>query len=150
MNENIVDRKVSTDKYTEFIKQLDIKNIRLVDLKLTKVDLDYTPELSGVNWKASARYENIKDKINIFHTYGVKISEKASDQLKAQLSMTFCVTYSSNIQMNDEIFKLFIKRNLPINTWPYFRELTQSITLRIGWPAFIAPKYEQSPVSKGG
>ena len=86
----------------------------------------------------TAKYENRDGKIEVFNRYNVRVLEKGKE-LKAKLSVTFCVTYNSKIPMTDELFEEFKDSNLPLNTWPYFREFVHSGVLRMGWPPFIAP-----------
>jgi hypothetical protein len=41
--------------------------------------------------------------------------------------------------MTDEMFGVFSKTSLPLNTWPYFREFANSIMTRMGLPGVVLP-----------
>jgi preprotein translocase subunit SecB len=41
--------------------------------------------------------------------------------------------------MDDELFELFKKRNVPVNINPYARELIQNAMTRVGLPPFTLP-----------
>jgi hypothetical protein len=56
----------------------------------------------------------------------------------------FEVRYSTAQRMTDEIFNEFGRRNLPLNTWPYFREFVHAALARTGWPVFVLPVYKAS------
>jgi len=126
--------------YNSFIEALDIVDIRLVSAKVENIDCNYVPENAEVKWSESARYENAQNKIMIFHKFNVRILEGGKD-IKAKIGVTFCVSYDSKKPMTDALFEIFRDRNLPVNSWPYFREFLHSVVLRMGWPPFIAPTF---------
>lgn len=128
-------------KYNDFVRQVDINDIRIVSARLDNLDYSYFPYSLAVSWRTRTWYENKEEEFDAFHRYNVTISNKETKEAKAKLSVTFCVTYSSKLPLNDEIFNIFSKRNLILNTWPYFREFTHNIIGRMGWPPLIAPTY---------
>ncbi|MFC1937584.1 hypothetical protein ACFLWY_03385 [Chloroflexota bacterium] len=89
----------------------------------------------------AASYEQEKEQFNVSHRYNVTILERETKEVKANISVTFRVVYSSKIPINDDLFQVFKVRNLPLNTWPYFREFVHNAIMRMGWPSFIAPTY---------
>ncbi len=128
-------------EYNNFVSQIEINEIRIVSARLDNLDCSYLPYSLAVSWRTKAWYEKKEEKFDAFHRYNVTISDKETKEVKAKLSVTFCVTYSSKLPINDEIFDIFAKRNLILNTWPYFREFTHNIIGRMGWPPLIAPTY---------
>ncbi len=137
-----MDKKETVTKpnYNGFIKGLDIKNIRLVSATIENMDCNYFPSSAVVKWRMAANFENKDGEINVFHRYNVRVLEQGKE-VKAKMAMKFCVTYNSQAPMTEELFKRFKDSNLPINTWPYFREFVHSIISRMGWPPFIAPTF---------
>lgn len=134
--------KVVQHKYNTFIKQLDIEDIRLTSAKIENLDCYYSPSAAEVRWRMAASYENREKKIEVFHRYNVRVLEKGKE-LKAKVGIVFCVTYKSKLPMTDKLFEQFKDQNLPVNTWPYFREFVHNTVLRMGWPPFIAPTFVQ-------
>ncbi len=49
------------------------------------------------------------------------------------------VRYSSEKKITDDIFGLFKEVNLPVNTWPYFREYVHSCMGRLNLPPLVLP-----------
>jgi len=133
-------RKLTGQTYNNFIKELDIEDIRLTSATIQNLDCDYFPSSAEVKWRMTASYENRENKIEVFHRYNVRILEKGKE-LKAKITIIFCVTYNSKIPMTEELFERFKSQNLPLNTWPYFREFVHNAVLRMGWPPFIAPTF---------
>jgi len=133
-------KNLTRQTYNAFVKNLRIEDIRLASAMIKNLDCSYMPSSAEVRWTMAAKYENQHGKIEVLNRYNVRIAEKGKE-LKAKLSVIFCVTYNSKIPMTDELFEEFKDRNLPLNTWPYFREFLHNAVLRMGWPPFIAPTY---------
>ena len=128
------------EEYNEFIKQIDIEDIRLISAKLDNLDYSYFPEKTIVKSRMKAEFTNKEEAIEVVHSYHATFMEEEKD-IKAKISVAFLLNYSSKMPMNDELFSLFKRRQLPLNTWPYFREFVHSTCSRMGWPPFIAPIY---------
>lgn len=128
-------------EYNEFIKQIKIEGLRIVSARVNILDYSYSPSSTEVKWSMRAIYEKAEKQFNVSHRYNVTILDKETSEAKAKISVTFFVVYSSKIPVSDDFFNIFKTRNLPLNTWPYFREFIHNITLRMGWPTFIAPTY---------
>jgi hypothetical protein len=52
--------------------------------------------------------------------------------------------------MTERIFAVFQTANLPVNIWPYLRELVASITGRMGWLPITLPTLKRGvPPARG-
>lgn len=125
--------------YNTFVTQIKITNIRLVSAQVKVLDYSYFPSSVEVKWRMRASYEKAEEQFNVCHRYNVTIADKETNEAKAKISVVFQVVYSSKIPISDEIFEIFKARNLPLNTWPYFREFIHNTTMRMGWSPLIAP-----------
>jgi preprotein translocase subunit SecB len=127
--------------YNDFIAQIEIADIRIIAAQVKVLDYSYFPSSAKVNWRMSASYEKAEEYFNVDNRYNLTISEKGTKGTKARISVTFRIVYSSKIPINDGLFEIFKEINLPLNTWPYFREFIHNTTLRMGWKPMIAPIY---------
>lgn len=135
-------KKVPSVKgYNDFVTQLGIINLHIVSAQINMLDYSYFPSSAEVKWRTRVSYEKAEEQFNVFHRYNVTILDKETKEAKAKISVTFRVVYSSKIPINDDLFEIFKGRNLPLNTWPYFREFVHNAILRMGWPPFIAPTH---------
>lgn len=144
MSEEIVttQKKVlDREEYNNFVKQIEVEDIRIVSAQVNILDYSYFPSSAEVKWRTKASYENMEEQFNVFHRYNMTIWDKETKEDKAKISVTFLVSYSSKIPISDDLFTIFKVRNLPLNTWPYLREFVHNTTMRIGWPPFVAPTY---------
>jgi hypothetical protein len=134
----------SPREYNSFIRQVEIMNIRIIAARVDLLDYSYFPSSAEVTWRMAASYENAEDQFNVSHRYRLVVKDKESKRIKARISVTFYVAYSSKIPITDDLFEVFKKINLPLNTWPYFREFVHNTATRMGWPPFVAPAYKPS------
>ena len=134
-------KKLNVQEYRRFIEQIGITDVRIISAQINVIDHAYFPSSAQVNWKMSASYEQIEGRFSISHRYNVTIKDKKINEIKAKIQVTFLVTYSSKIPINDDLFKIFKTHNLQVNTWPYFREFVHNSIIRMGWPSFIAPVF---------
>ncbi|MFC2047218.1 hypothetical protein ACFLTK_02945 [Chloroflexota bacterium] len=129
-------------EYNAFIEQTEIVSIRAISAKIDDIAYSESPVDTTVKYREKVSYENNDNEFNAFHRYNVTIADRETGDAKVKLSVTFCVTYSSKIPMNNDIFNVFKERNLPLNTWPYFREFIHNSLARFGWPDIIAPLHK--------
>lgn len=132
--------KTHNKNYNGFIRGLGIKDIRLTSAVIENIEYSYMPSKAIIKWRIAASYENKENRIEVIHRYNVRVLEEGIG-LKAKIKVVFCVTYESETPMNDDYFEIFKTRNLPLNTWPYFREYIHNSLSRMGWPPFIAPAF---------
>jgi len=128
-------------EYNNFVEQIEMDDIRIVAIQVHILDYSYFPTSAEVKRRTQASYESAEGQFNVSHRYNLTILDKETREDKAKISVTFYVSYSSKIPINDDLFEIFKVRNLPLNTWPYLREFIHNVTMRLGWPPFIAPLY---------
>jgi hypothetical protein len=132
--------KNNTD-YNNFVGQIEIIDICLISAKID--NLVYAKSHPEIEFSIRERawYENQDCHIDAFHRYSLTAKDADNKHNIAKVSVTFVVKYESKIPMTEEIFRAFKERNLPLNTWPYFREFVQNTFMRMGWTAVVVPVY---------
>ena len=138
--------EVNKSKYNNLIKNIEIINVlvRSMDLKEVKF-----PEKDKQQYRMELKYKcedfNQKNEIIEFYpSFSLKIicEEKVMVELKFQLRAIYKL---HDIVNYDESYILeFINRNVPVNIWPYAREIISSITTRIGYPTLVIDPYRVS------
>jgi len=70
-----------------------------------------------------------------------KLVAKPSNERAYALRLTckFVLTYSSDGEVSDQFLEIFTSNNVSLNSWPYFRELVQNLTQRMGMPPLTVP-----------
>jgi len=134
------------EDYARFLGQLEITDVRIVSAKID----NFTPSMPPRNASASVRtrpsYKNSKGCIDMFHRYNLTILAQGTPSPVAKLSVVFCVSYSSQIPITDEMFDAFKEHSLPLTTWPYFREFVHNMFGRVGWMRLIPPAFKKGVI----
>ena len=135
------------EDYLQFLGQLEITDVRLVSAKLDNFAFPMPSRHYSVNVRTRTSYENAKGRIDMFHHYNLRILAQGTQRPVAKLSVVFCVSYSSQIPMADEIFDIFKEHSLPLTTWPYFREFVHNTFSRMGWLGVVTPAFKRGVLS---
>ncbi|PZA06051.1 helix-turn-helix domain-containing protein [Meiothermus sp. PNK-Is4] len=59
-----------------------------------------------------------------------------------QLQVKLAATYRSPRFLDDNLFKVFAERNLPLNLWPYLRFYVDFLTTQMGLPPLTLPLFK--------
>lgn len=129
------------DSYRELIKLVDFRDIYLMGLNLDRIDeevkgiltYDLAPEFKLIR---KTRKELIASAG--FSLTGVRKTGKKTQEI-LNLNARFELSYvlSQEYDITDEIADRFINNNVPVNSWPYFRELISTMTTKIGYPTLV-------------
>jgi len=88
-------------------------------------------------------YKNDDNEFYVDQEVKFQLEEVSEDRIKSrklfELKGVFYLVYHSSVPMDDELFALFKKRNIPVNIHPYARELIHNHMTRAGLPSFILP-----------
>ena len=130
--------------YNELIKTLQLEAIRLQAGKASFAAKFPPPpgEDLPLLFERSAEYKSTEKGFTVRHTYKLDIKRGEPGKRYAQIECSFIVEYRSGKPMTDELFEIFEKVNLPLNTWPYFREFVQNSTVRMGLPPLVLPVFQ--------
>jgi len=130
--------------YNELIANIQLRDIRLHTGRVSfaaKFPDTPGPELRFA-MEDAAEYKIYDWGFRARHRYDLTIKQGESEKVYVKISCTFVTDYRSEQPITDELFDIFKKVNLPLNTWPYFREFVQSSTVRIGLPPLVLPVFQ--------
>lgn len=139
MNELKLDPQV----YNSFIKEIEIRNITLNSLNIHDVNENLSEE---IQLSLSLKFDNSEFKIeddflNIYSKFFVTVENENDGTIEKGFNIEFTYKleyYIENIErFSEEYIHLFTTKNVPVNVWPYARELISSLTTRIGYPTLI-------------
>lgn len=132
--------------YLGFIAQIELQDIWLKDIDCqgdTGVGLTARTEF---DLDSGHSYENWDGGITILHRYALQVQASMGDALpfslaeaQFEIEATFELEFTSAIPMTDELMLVFAAMNLPLHSWPYFRELVSSMMGRMGWQSYTLP-----------
>ena len=137
-DEHVVESPVtSVNDYVSFIQQLELVNIWLRSARVTNSTGGITFSQAEVSIEDSSSWKDIEVGFQAFHKFTATFTD--GKKKLGRIEAEFVADYASDEPMEDELFELFKTNNLPLNTWPYFREYVSSTTGRMQWLPFTLP-----------
>lgn len=131
--------KVSPQEYLQILKGLNLDHLSLEECTAKVRKEKWGTELP-YSWKDQARYELVSPSIvNITHHYELIATASSKRDFALRILCVFSLSYSAKQALTEDFMDIFIKRNVPLNTWPYFRELVQNMTQRMNVPPLVLP-----------
>ena len=138
--------KIAPEEYREFIQGLSVKNIYAKSLRSVCLQEGLQPGPNkGLEMKEDVQYKVLEgDAFKVYQTYKLSIMEKVEKESipRLEIECEYVVLYEAQVPMTDELFAVFSDINVPLNTWPYFREYVHSSFQRLNVPAFILPPFK--------
>jgi len=132
--------QVAPAEYAKFIDQIELVDIWLRSATITNDQGPDSPSDASLALRNHAEYELSDgdfEGFDVAQTYEARFEK--GERLLASVDVTFGLRFRSKQPMTDTIFRLFNEVNLPVNTWPYFREFLSATLGRMGWMPFTLP-----------
>jgi len=128
-------------KYNNLVKNIDLLDIKLRSVNCKNDDAIFDDKVfQKLNIKVNGNVETVSKSDGTIN-YKKKFSLKAKfgNKIILNINAVYDVIYLLEIEASEEYLKYFGERNVPINVWPFFRELCYSITSRMGIPPLTLP-----------
>lgn len=132
--------------YKDLVSEININEIDIFKLNISKVNKELKNNKS-IEIKREFKIEDYKVKDDILEVYPyfhiIGFLEGNPEEIAFDIEFTYCVEYEKeNLNKFEDIYiKFFTRRNVPVNIWPYARELISSLTNRIGYQTLIIEPY---------
>lgn len=133
-------------KYSEFIESIEIVDIYLSSVQYKRLafpDPETYPEFTA-NFqpgKVSSSYKD--DFLEIDQEIEFSVEELSKNREKSrtlfQLKAKYSLVYCTEMDADEDLLEMFQKRNVPMNLYPFARELIQSAMAKTGLPSFTLP-----------
>ncbi|WP_119313922.1 hypothetical protein [Calidithermus terrae] len=142
---------LSPAEYGKFIEGLELFEVRLVRLNVEARSFAIKPADTRLEVADEASYTLVDGGFEVFHRYSLLATDaQQSSEPVGRIEAEFGLRFTSAQPINQPYFEIFRDVNLPVNTWPYWRELVQAMTARMGWPPITMPLLKRGtrPVRK--
>jgi len=137
---------LSPEKYGAFIRGIELHNVRLVRLELDSKTPRAVPGKTSLEHNFQIEVNSERQSAHEFEMVArLELSFIAKDDPETRLGhihAAYALTYRSAEELSPELLEVFGKQNVPINAWPYLRELVQTSMQRMDWPIFVLPPYK--------
>jgi preprotein translocase subunit SecB len=144
---------IDMEAVSRVAKKADLDNIILLESKVTSDPLNRDPQKMKIEPSFSSEIISIPDqgkenKLPVKCHFSVKAySREQPKNLFMSIEATFLTLYvvDSLDQIDKKDVEMFSIINPIYNVWPYWRELVQSFTVRMGYPALVIPLLKIKP-----
>ncbi len=125
------------EEYRRFINGIDLRQIQLVEMSC-KLDEKLFSDRLTVHISAESSFTDEEGGFTVIHEY--KLTGKTAERkIALKISAVYLIHFSSHREMKPEYFEIYKRVSLPINIWPFFRELVHATTSRMNIPPLTLP-----------
>lgn len=129
------------EQYAEFVGQIDLVDLWLVDARIINSRGSRAPRQAALAIATpESDWSNTEGGFDVRFPYSARFLE--GDEVHAEIDVTFGLRFTSRQPMTSGIYSVFERINLPVNTWPFFREFVSTTVGRMGWQAFTLPAHK--------
>ncbi len=123
------------------------EGLKLLRISLNKIEAKFNDEAEQtenekqVYIDKKAAYQVLDNSnFRVFQDFDLSVGDKENKENKfITIKSTFTIDFSSELPIDDDIFKMLAETTVLITAWPYLRELVQSITIRMSVPPIVIP-----------
>ena len=138
-----MNKKLNKEEYNDFIKGIEFTDIRVDELSFKRFDIDKSSIKEDT--PASITLKPTKNEYKLLKDNRCDVKSSILFRIEAEknkvfeLKVKFRLIYKCKVPINNEIFEVFSKRNIPFNIFPFLREIIHNSMYRAGLPPFLVP-----------
>ncbi|MDA8165083.1 MAG: hypothetical protein M0017_08640 [Desulfobacteraceae bacterium] len=130
---------ISPDEYKGLIKQISLSSLAMerCEASLKREKFGQPLDVKIVD---ESEYRQLEDSsVEVLQQYKFVANKRKQREHIVSISCSYRLVYEISFPFRSDFFDIFLKINVPLNTWPYFREFVNSICNRMDIPKFILP-----------
>jgi len=122
--------KEKSTNYNDFVKEIELKDIYISNLTASREKEFYTP--ADVHIEDREDFEKLeKGNIEMRVEYTLTAIKKGEKKPGFKISVVYTLLFQPKIEITEAYFKKF-SHSLTVETWPYFRNLVNELTMKMG------------------
>ncbi len=130
-----LEEKIPPREYMKMLNKLELRDVYLSEIKSRLFSKDLSPK-TAIKLSETFDIEQINDDEAIIKV-GYTLKAKSGRKNVLSINASYLVVFSTKETLSREFFELYSRYNLPLQTYPYFRELTNSIVSRMSLPPLV-------------
>ena len=128
--------------YTRLIESVQLDSVVLLVFEHHRETEVHPP------FKVSSEFETLlqdspEGQIIAVADFNLKAVSDTTDSEEMFMRMVWQLTYSFTagepLEVDSELKQRFVERNVPVNVWPYIREIVTTMTAKMGLPPLVLP-----------
>ncbi len=131
--------KLTPQEYRAILKDVELEEVML-DEASAKIHRDKIDKSLEISIDEKITHEIHGDTVvSVHHFYTLTAPPGSKRDFFLKLTCAFELKYSAKTTLSESFMEIFKDTNIPLNTWPYFREFAQSMTQRMNIPPLTLP-----------
>ena len=132
--------KIDPKLYSKILKGIEFKKIYLTELK-SEINHDLLQDNIKINIEYEAEYKNFDTGFNVIVKYHIDAVNK-NDETAIHFDIIYNLEFNSESEISEGFFEIYKDLSLPLNVWPFVRELVNSVTSRMYIPPLTLPLFK--------
>jgi preprotein translocase subunit SecB len=128
--------KITPEHYRQILDGIELLDIALIKLN-SSINHDNLSASMKVAIKDSATFENDEQGFRVEDKY--TLTSKKDNKIGLKIEAVYRIRFQSETDITDDFFDIYKSISLPLNIWPFFRELAHSVTSRMNIPPLSLP-----------
>ncbi|MBD3386510.1 hypothetical protein GF407_16520 [candidate division KSB1 bacterium] len=121
--------KITPEQYRKIINELELDGIAMIKLNSYIKYENLSPKMN-ISIKDTASYQNSDNGFVVENKYTLT-SKNKDNIIGIKIEAIYLITFKSINEIDDDFFNVYKSISLPLNVWPFFRELVNSMTSRM-------------------
>lgn len=140
MSVTMANDKALSSQYSKFIRELEIENLYAESASFELKNPVTLEAPMSIKLKDTPKVRELsEDHLVAEHAYRLDIKERRGGKALVVVKATFVVVYVIGGTPPDDVLRRFLKKNVRVNTWPFFREVALSSLARMNLPPLVLP-----------
>ena len=139
--------KVGREAYAEFIRGLDLRAVLLEHLEAEVKErpegrLGFEIRLVPTDKRPVPVEGGFSAGLRFTVEFLVREGEGGEERAFGRIQAGWRAVYRAREKPTGAIYDLFVRQNLPVNLWPYFRVQVDQLTAQMGLPRLVLPAFK--------
>ena len=133
------------NKYGEILQSLNIVSIHLtsIDAKSNVAVIDVNQVQVKSEYQTSTANGQSANEFAALSLLDLKFGSPDDETQFGSMKIEFCVFYSIGSDVEQGFLEQFSSGgNIPLNAWPYLREIVHNTITRFGWQPLVLPAFK--------
>lgn len=133
-------KRITNAEYSKLLKNIEINDIVLLELEAKRYPASIEKDM-GFHLKHEPEFVKAnRNDFDIIDLY--TITAKSGRKNIFKIRIKWLLSFSSEVEIDEDFFNIYAERSLILNTYPYVREIVQSITSKMDVPPLVMPLYK--------
>lgn len=132
-----MNEKIPPQEYKRILDGIQLENILIKNIN-AKIDHEILKEGLKININDKSSYTETEDGFVVEDKFSLSSLNK-DRKIALKIECTYILSFTSSCKITQDFFDVYKEISLPLNVWPFFREIVNSMTSRMNIPPLTLP-----------